>query len=139
MANTVLESNESQLDIKKAIGERFFEGYSSLKVNIKECETHVLIEVETPGILKKNISMDIESTRIEIRASTTPEKETYNGFPLKTVKQERILGKFKRVIELPCKVNINEAVATYHEGVLYIEVAKPNESINIGKRQLKLY
>lgn len=136
------ELEDSQIELKKVMqsyGENLYDGYSSLNVNIKECDTHVLIEVETPGISKKNITMEIEPTRIEIRAHSGPLKEKHNGLKLRILREERKSGKFKRIIDLPCKININEAVATYHEGVLYIEMAKPDESINRGKRKLNLY
>ena len=110
-----------------------------LKVNVKECETHIFVEVEVPGIPKRNISMEIEPMSIEIRAFITVEKNSHNGLELTYIRKERTSGKFKRKISLPCKININDAKADHLEGVLYIELVKPNDISNTGKRQLKLY
>lgn len=142
MSNCGDEDLSNPSELKKVIdeyGDELFKGYSSLKVNIKECLTHLFVEVELPGIPKKNISMELEPTSIEIRASTDKIKGDYSGMTVNYIRRERLSGKFKRIIELPCKININEASATYHEGVLYIELIKPDDSINKGRRQLKLY
>lgn len=115
------------------------EGYSSLKINIKESVVNILIEIEIPGIPKNNITLEIEPTSIEVRAATAKEKDTYQGHELRIVRKERTSGKFKRIIELPSRININESHASYHEGVLYLDLKKPVEDISTGKRLLTVF
>lgn len=132
---------KSKFELKKVIGgdvESLFEGYSTPRINVKECKTHILIEVELPGVPKQNIELDIEPTFIEIRAHTSKDDILFGVHPLEYIRKERPSGKFKRTIELPCKININDTSASYHEGVLYIEIEKPDDSVGKGKRQIKL-
>lgn len=132
-----IDSSNISIDIKKVIDECGEDGYSIPKINMKDCETHVFIEVEMPGIPKRNIKMELDNNFLEIRGYTDDDATTYNGYPIKYIRKERIQGKFKRTIELPCKVDT--ASASYHEGIVYIELTKPDETQHKGKRQIKLY
>lgn len=150
MSNKSLSSSNDFIDgvqaleemtkvMQQIVNEYEEDGYSMPKINIKECATHVLVDIEMPGIPKRNINIEVEPTSLEVRGCTNEEKIVHNDLDLFSIKKERILGKFKRYIELPCKIDVTKVNASYEDGVLYVELTKPDETENKSKRQIKLY
>ena len=74
-----------------------------------------------PGINKKDINIDIQDNRVEIRAETEEEvNEEKKGY----VYRERRQGRFYRSFELPAGVDPAGARATYKDGILTLRIPK---------------
>ena len=84
----------------------------------------IVIKAELPGIDKKDISIDLKDRILTLkgeRAADNEEKED------RYYRRERTYGKFERSFTLPTGLNPDKIKADYQDGVLKIEVPKPQE------------
>lgn len=93
-------------------------------VDIYESDDQIVIKADLPGIEKKDIHIDVKDHVLTIRGERTSENEVkkHNFFC-----RERALGRFERSFTLPSKVDAEKIKAGYKDGVLKIEVPKPEE------------
>lgn len=93
-------------------------------VDVYENESHITIKAELPGIDKNNLALDVKgrvlSLRGERQADTDEEKDT-------ACRRERFFGHFERSFTLPTEVDPQTIRADYKDGVLTIEVPKPEK------------
>jgi len=94
-------------------------------VDVYENESHIIIKAELPGVDKSNLSLDVKgrvlSLRGERRADADGEKDTMH-------RRERFSGSFERSFTLPAEVDPEKISADYKDGVLTIEVPKPEKA-----------
>jgi HSP20 family protein len=96
-----------------------------IKVDIAQDDKNIIVRADLPGMEKDRIDIALEKNKI-LRISGRRESEKKEAAP-GIVKQERILGKFERVVELPCE-GMNEGItATYKNGVLEVVIPKKKE------------
>ncbi|MFQ5891507.1 MAG: Hsp20/alpha crystallin family protein [Candidatus Methanofastidiosia archaeon] len=100
--------------------------------DVQETDKEVIITAELPGMDKEDISVDLTSDYIKIKAEKKSEKrrEEKEGYAY-----SRMYQGFYRTIPLPSTVDPNKAKATYKHGVLEIMVPKTEISIS---RKLKI-
>jgi len=93
-------------------------------VDVYENESHFIIKAELPGIDKSHLALDVKgrvlSLRGERRVNEEEEKDTAR-------RRERIFGRFERSFTLPMEVDPETIRADYNDGVLAIEVPKPEK------------
>ena len=93
-------------------------------VDIRETETSTLISTDLPGIKKEEISINVEENTLvlsgERKEASEVEKDNY-------YRKERYFGKFKREFSLPSSIDHEKISADYTDGVLTIEIPKPEE------------
>jgi HSP20 family protein len=99
-------------------------------IDISERSSEVIIAVELPGILQKDISLLLYSNRIEIKGF---KRENLQNQKIKFLRLEREYGTFQRSIFLPCAVLQEGAKAALENGILTIVLRKPK------KRERKEY
>ncbi len=96
-------------------------------VDVIEREKEVIVKADLPAVNKKDIKIKVnpESVSIsgEVKKEKKEESETYH-------REERIYGRFNRVISLPVEVDPEKAEAKFENGVLEITLPK----IKPGKR-----
>lgn len=93
-------------------------------VDIHETETSTFITADLPGLKKEDISINVEENILSLKGERTREtKEEKDNY----YKRERFFGKFKREFTLPASVNHEKIIADYNDGVLTIEIPKPEE------------
>lgn len=121
--------DDIEAEINKIVGEVFSwkkkplvldEGWVPC-VDVSEKEGQVVVEVELPGIAPKDITILLNSNRIEIkglRRRQHPQKR------IKYTRLEREYGSFYRCVFLPEAVIPEKAVAEYKNGVLTIAMKK---------------
>lgn len=97
-------------------------GTVPLKVDIHENDTAIVIEAELPGVEKENIHVDVKGRLLTLSGEHKTEKEEQEG---KYHRKERYYGKFERTFTLPFDINGDTVKANYKNGVLTLEIPKP--------------
>lgn len=90
-------------------------------VNIYQNEDALLLTAELPGLNDKDIELTVQDDCITI-AANIPVDEVENAI---WHRNERRRGKFSRTVELPFRVDSEEVIARFKNGVLEVEVNRP--------------
>jgi HSP20 family protein len=94
-------------------------------VEINEHDGKVVIDVDLPGMTKEQIEVQVQDGQLIISGERRQEVEQRDrGF----YRSERIYGSFTRAIPLPDGAKVEEAKATFANGVLEITVPAPPRS-----------
>jgi HSP20 family protein len=94
----------------------------SPQVEAFEREGKLIVRADLPGLTKDDITVEITDDAIKIRGERRQEKEkNEEGY----YRSERSYGSFYREIPLPSGVNVEEANATFRNGVLEITMLAP--------------
>lgn len=93
-----------------------------VKVDIAENDKHFIVTADLPGMDKDKIDITLESGRI-LKISGTRRVEKQEAAP-GVVRQERMEGRFERVLELPGECKSEGISASYMNGVLEIVIPK---------------
>ena len=94
------------------------------KTDVRETDTHVIVEAEVPGMEKENIDVYVEGRRLVIQGKRERKNEEKNE---NFVRIERSCGEFNRSITLPGEVDPSETEASYKDGILKIVLKKHPE------------
>ena len=90
-------------------------------VDLTEDENNLVLRAEIPGADPKDLDIDIVDDMLTIRGETKQEKviegENYH-------RTERSYGFFNRTIQLPCRIMMDDVMATYKKGILKIVMPK---------------
>jgi HSP20 family protein len=98
-------------------------------VDISEREEEIVVEVELPGVLEKDVRITLHGTRIEVRGL---KRENPPEGGLRFHRLEREYGRFRRMILVPCAVVPEKTRATLENGILTIFLEKnPRKSREI--------
>jgi len=116
--------------------ERFFYGWPTFekdsditwipRVDVNETEKAVAIDVELPGIDKKDVKVEVRDNTLTISGERKSEKKTEDE---NCCVAERHYGKFERTFSLSDSVNANNISAKYKDGVLTITLPKTEKAI----------
>ena len=114
--------------------ERFFYGWPTFesdtetawvpRVDVHETDKEVLIDVELPGIDKKDVKVEIRNNTLKISGERKQEKKTENK---EYSCVERHYGKFERSFVLPDTVNADKVLAQHNNGVLTLALPKTEQ------------
>ena len=119
--------------------ERFFYGWPESasksdvlwtpRVDVNETDKEILLDVEVPGMDKKDVKVEVKDNTLHISGERKNERKTENA---ESCRIERHYGKFERSFSLPDTVDSNKITASYKDGILEIklektEKAKPKE------------
>lgn len=93
-----------------------------IRVDMTQTDTDVIVRADLPGMAKDKIEITLENSRILRIAGIRDmeKKETAPG----VVRQERMQGRFERVLELPAECRNEDIKATYKDGVLEVIIPK---------------
>ena len=115
--------------------ERFFYGWPSFergtettwtpRADIHETDKEILINVELPGINKKDVKVEAKNNVLTISGERKEEKkiDEKNYYRI-----ERHYGKFERSIGLPETVNPEKVSASFNNGVLTVTLPKTEKA-----------
>ena len=93
-------------------------------VDLYEKDDHFVINAELPGVDKKNISIDLKDRMLTISGERSYENEAKEE---NYYRRERSYGKFQRAFTLPADVDSDKIKAEFKDGLLQIEVPKPEQ------------
>ena len=85
---------------------------------------NVVAVVELPGMRREDIEISLHDGTLTI--SGERKRETSNGE--KAERTERHIGKFRRSITLPTRVDADKVSATYRDGILTVTLPKATEA-----------
>lgn len=112
--------------------DRFFEGTgpgwstgSSLwspPIEITEQDGHLIIAAELPGVKKDDVKVELSPEGLQISGERKREHEERRGG---LYRSERSYGSFVRTIPIPDDARIEEAKATFEDGVLKVSLPIP--------------
>lgn len=92
-------------------------------VDIYEKENRVYFEAELPGFEKDNLKVDVKGKVVTLSGERSEEKvEGENSY-----RKERRYGKFERSFQLGFEADSSSIKASYENGILTVEVPKPEE------------
>lgn len=90
-------------------------------VDVREKANEVVVEMEVPGIARKDLKIWHCGNRIEVRGI---KKETLREESKRYLRLEREFGAFRRIIFLPTAVSSEETTAYLENGVLTVVLKK---------------
>ncbi len=91
-------------------------------VDMFENDDKILIKAELPGVDKKDISVDVKDRVLTLSGERNYDHEVKEE---NYYRRERAYGKFKRAFNLPAEVDPDKIKADFKDGVLKIELPKP--------------
>ena len=95
-------------------------------VNLWVGERSVVVTAELPGVERSDINLTVRDDSVSIsgerKLATTDAEVAWH-------RRERVHGGFNRTIDLPFKIDPDEVVARFHNGLLEIEMQRPSEDL----------
>lgn len=104
----------------------------TIRLDVSETDQAYLVKAEMPGLKRDDIKVSIQGDQVSISAETDTEQERTEG---NVVCRERYHGKQFRSFNLPQSVDEDNAHASYHDGVLELNLPKKGGA---GARQLAI-
>src|SRR5438874_12431625 len=102
---------------------QLFSGWSPA-LDLYQDNDNVIAVIELPGMRKEDIEISLHDGMLTIAGERRT--ETQNGE--KAERSERYVGKFRRSITLPTRVDPNKVSATYKDGILTVTLPKAEEA-----------
>ena len=94
-------------------------------VDVYETDEHFVIKADLPGIDKEDIALDVKDRILTLKGERQVDEEVQKE---NTHCRERIYGRFERTFRLPSHVDGSKITADYKDGVLRIEIPKPEDA-----------
>tara|TARA_Y100000310_G_C20124791_1_gene553129 strand:- start:14 stop:502 length:489 start_codon:yes stop_codon:yes gene_type:complete len=104
----------------------FFPRAISTSCDIEDRGKEIQVKVDLPGVVKKDIKLDITENSIEISAKHKDESKKNNK---NFLKRERTELSYYRVLPLPVNVLSGKAKAKLSDGILSITIPKANSTM----------
>jgi HSP20 family protein len=99
-------------------------GMWSPAVDMFEKDDHLVIKAELPGMEKKDINLDLKDGVLTLRGERKHENQVQDE---NFYRREMSYGKFVRTFSLPSDVDPEKIKAEFQNGLLTIEVPKPEQ------------
>jgi HSP20 family protein len=98
----------------------------SPRVDVRENDKEITIDVELPGIDKKDVKVEVKDNTLSISGERKGEKKTKDNDYCRI---ERHYGKFERTFSLPDTVLSDKTSAEYKDGVLTLTLPKSEKAL----------
>jgi HSP20 family protein len=102
---------------------QLFSGWTPA-LDLYQNNDNVVAVIELPGMRKEDIEISLHDGMLTIAGERRT--ETQDGE--KAERSERYVGKFRRSITLPTRVDANKVSATYKDGILTVTLPKAEEA-----------
>lgn len=109
---------------------QLFSGWTPA-LDLYQSNDNVVAVVELPGMRKEDIEISLHEGMLTISG----ERKHESGENDKAERSERYVGKFRRSITLPTRVDASKVNATYKDGILTVTLPKAEEA---KPRQIKV-
>jgi len=93
-------------------------------VDIYETAEAIILKAELPGIKKEDVSVEVKDNVLMLKGERTEEKEAEGK---NYYRKERAFGSFNRSFNLQHRIQPDRIKARFKDGVLKIEIPKPEE------------
>ena len=93
-------------------------------VDVFETESSVILKVELAGVIKEDVSVEVKDNILTISGERKAENNVQEA---NYYRRERVFGSFRRAFNLHYDVNPEAIKARFSDGVLTIEVPKPQD------------
>lgn len=93
-------------------------------VNISEDRDHIYVRAELPGVKAADLEITIQDNSLILRGQRqiAAEEKQVNYH-----RRERESGFFRRIVALPARIRADKVEAACKDGILTIQLAKPEE------------
>ena len=98
----------------------------SPRVDVHETDKDILIDVEAPGLEKKDIKVEVKNNNLTISGESKSERKTEEA---QSCRVERRYGKFERTFGLPDTIQTDKVTAAYKNGILNLTLPKTEKAI----------
>ena len=102
---------------------QLFNGWTQA-MDLYQTTDDIVALVELPGMRKEDIEISLHDGMLTIAG----ERKEERGEGEKAARTERFVGKFRRSISLPTRVDSNKVNATYRDGILTVTLPKAEEA-----------
>lgn len=109
----------------KSEGEDFSAGDWKPLADIYDKGDSIMIHAELPGVKKEDVSIEVRENILTLKGLRAADKEIREE---NYYRRERSSGSFQRSFTLPPMINPDQIKAKFKDGVLEIEIPKPEES-----------
>lgn len=131
--NTILRRNLDNI-FPEYVLQKDMQGLA-MPVDIEEYDDKFVLKAELPGIKKEDINIDLNKSYVKIEATKETSKEDNSQ---KYHKSEFRYGKFCRTLYFPAEVDIENACADLHHGLLKLDLPKiKTEEKEVKKLEIK--
>lgn len=96
-------------------------------VDVYETENALVLDAEIPGVRKEEVTVEIREQRLTIRGERRRNPVLQDD---QYIRRERYFGGFQRTFNLPYAVNPDAVRARFKDGVLIVELPKPEAEKN---------
>jgi HSP20 family protein len=93
-------------------------------VNLWLGDNSVVVTAELPGVGRNEVSVNLQEDVLTLEGERRPPQEEGNA---RWHRRERGYGSFSRTIQLPFRVDPNNAQSRFTNGILEIELYRPQE------------
>lgn len=93
-------------------------------VDIFDKEDAIIIHAELAGVKKEDVSIEVKDNLLTLKGERFETREITED---KFYRKERTFGSFHRAFTLPTAINPEKIKATFKDGILEIEIPKPEE------------
>lgn len=100
----------------------------SPRVDVYEKDNNLIVEAEIPGAKKEDIEVKVRDNSIIIKGEVKREEEKKEE---NYYRSERFYGRFERVLPLPTDVKVEEAEASFENGILKLMIPKVSQEKEI--------
>jgi HSP20 family protein len=95
------------------------------RIDVRENEKEVDVEVELPGMDEKDIDVSVAEGTLVIRGEKKAQREEKDrGY----IRRERSFGRIERVVPLPDGLDLDDAKAMFKNGVLTVAIPRTREA-----------
>jgi HSP20 family protein len=94
-------------------------------LEMREHDGRLLVQMDLPGVNRDDVQVTVEPDAIVIQGQRTQQSE---GNRQGVYHSERRYGSFYRTVPLPEGIDIDQATATFRDGVLEIELPMPQQA-----------
>lgn len=93
-------------------------------INLWVGDDSAVVTAELPGVDEKDLEILVQRDTLTIQGSRGPEGDDEG---IDWHRRERALGRFSRTVELPFRVDADDVQARFFNGVLEVELKRPEE------------
>lgn len=91
------------------------------RLDISEGEKEYLVDVELPGVDRKDVELTVQDGVLVVRGEKRQEVEEHKRDYHRV---ERSYGSFQRVLDLPEDADVNDVQARFRDGVLRVRIGR---------------